>query len=365
MYNLLHELLVDLGERSYPIIIGEGLLGDYDLSGYVAGSQVMIVTNDVVGPLYVEQAKACFPGKIVDTVVLPDGEKHKDWQTLNLIFDALLEKQHTRKTTLVALGGGVVGDMAGFAAASYQRGVPFLQIPTTLLSQVDSSVGGKTGINHPLGKNMVGAFHQPEAVLIDTGTLQSLPPREISAGLAEVIKYGLIRDVAFLEWLEQAIDQLIACDSKALAEAIFRSCACKADVVAQDERESGLRATLNLGHTFGHAIETFVGYGNWLHGEAVGTGMIMAADLSAREGSINQADYARIVRIVSRASLPASPPADMKPADFMNLMAVDKKNVDGRLTLVLLRSIGDAVVTAEASPKNLAATLKAFCRQEN
>ncbi|MFT7338936.1 MAG: 3-dehydroquinate synthase, partial [Marinobacter maritimus] len=241
----------------------------------------------------------------------------------------------------------------------------FLQIPTTLLSQVDSSVGGKTGINHPLGKNMVGAFHQPEAVLIDTGTLQSLPPREISAGLAEVIKYGLIRDVAFLEWLEQAIDQLIACDSKALAEAIFRSCACKADVVAQDERESGLRATLNLGHTFGHAIETFVGYGNWLHGEAVGTGMIMAADLSAREGSINQADYARIVRIVSRASLPASPPADMKPADFMNLMAVDKKNVDGRLTLVLLRSIGDAVVTAEASPKNLAATLKAFCRQEN
>ena len=295
MYNLLHELPVDLGERSYPIMIGEGMLGDYDLSDYVGGSQVMIVTNDVVGPLYLEHGQASFPGKEVDTVVLPDGENHKNWQTLNLIFDALLEKQHTRKTTLVALGGGVVGDMTGFAAASYQRGVPFIQIPTTLLSQVDSSVGGKTGINHPLGKNMVGAFHQPEVVMIDTDTLQSLPPREVSAGLAEVIKYGLIRDTAFLGWLEEAIEPLVACDSKALAEAILRSCACKADVVAQDERENGLRATLNLGHTFGHAIETFAGYGNWLHGEAVGTGMIMAADLSAREDLISSADYDRIV----------------------------------------------------------------------
>jgi 3-dehydroquinate synthase len=363
MYNLLHELPVDLGDRSYPIMIGEGMLGEYDLSGYVGGSQVMIVTNDVVGPLYLEQARDCFPGKSVDTVVLPDGEKHKDWQTLNLIFDALLEKRHTRKTTLVALGGGVVGDMTGFAAASYQRGVPFIQIPTTLLSQVDSSVGGKTGINHPLGKNMIGAFHQPEAVLIDTDTLQSLPPREVSAGLAEVIKYGLIRDTAFLGWLEQAIDPLVARDNQALAEAIFRSCACKADVVAQDERENGLRATLNLGHTFGHAMETFAGYGNWLHGEAVGTGMIMAADLSAREGSISRDDYDRVVRIVSRASLPAWPPTNMTPADFMKLMAVDKKNVDGRLRLVLLRSVGDAVVTSDASPENLAATLKTFCRQ--
>ncbi|MDO6443918.1 3-dehydroquinate synthase [Marinobacter sp. 2_MG-2023] len=364
MYNLLHELNVSLGDRSYPIMIGEGMLGAYDLSGYVGGSQVMIVTNDVVGPLYLEQARACFPGKSVDTVVLPDGEKHKDWQTLNLIFDALLEKRHTRKTTLVALGGGVVGDMTGFAAACYQRGVPFIQIPTTLLSQVDSSVGGKTGINHPLGKNMVGAFHQPEAVLIDTDTLQTLPPREVSAGLAEIIKYGLIRDTDFLGWLELVIDKLVTLDRKALAEAIFRSCACKADVVAQDERENGLRATLNLGHTFGHAIETYAGYGNWLHGEAVGTGMIMAADLSAREGSISQADYDRILRLVNKACLPDLPPADMTAADFMNLMAVDKKNVDGRLRLVLLRSVGDAVVTSDASPENLAATLKSFCRHE-
>ncbi|MDO6825193.1 3-dehydroquinate synthase [Marinobacter sp. 1_MG-2023] len=364
MYNLLHELNVSLGDRSYPIMIGEGMLGAYDLSGYVGGSQVMIVTNDVVGPLYLEQARACFPGKSVDTVVLPDGEKHKDWQTLNLIFDALLEKRHTRKTTLVALGGGVVGDMTGFAAACYQRGVPFIQIPTTLLSQVDSSVGGKTGINHPLGKNMVGAFHQPEAVLIDTDTLQTLPPREVSAGLAEIIKYGLIRDKDFLGWLELVIDKLVTLDRKALAEAIFRSCACKADVVAQDERENGLRATLNLGHTFGHAIETYAGYGNWLHGEAVGTGMIMAADLSAREGSITQADYDRILRLVNRACLPDLPPADMTAADFMNLMAVDKKNVDGRLRLVLLRSVGDAVVTSDPSPENLAATLKSFCRHE-
>lgn len=363
MYNLLHELPVNLGERSYPILIGEGVLGKYDLSSYVGGSQVMIVTNDVVGPLYLEQARACFPGKSVDTVVLPDGEKHKDLQTLNLIFDALLQKRHTRKTTLVALGGGVVGDMTGFAAASYQRGVPFIQIPTTLLSQVDSSVGGKTGINHPLGKNMIGAFHQPEVVLIDTDSLQTLPPREVSAGLAEVIKYGLIRDAAFLGWLEQGIGQLVARNSKALAEAILRSCACKAEVVAQDERESGLRATLNLGHTFGHAIETFAGYGNWLHGEAVGTGMIMAAELSVREGSISTADYEQVVHIIRLAKLPVLPPAEMTSADFMNLMAVDKKNIDGRLRLVLLRSVGDAVVTSEASPENLAATLNVFCHQ--
>ncbi len=365
MYNLLHELPVDLGERSYPIMIGEGLLGECDLSGYVGGSQIMIVTNDVVGPLYLEKAKACFPGKAVDSVVLPDGEKHKDWQTLNLIFDALLEKRHTRKTTLVALGGGVVGDMTGFAAASYQRGVPFIQIPTTLLSQVDSSVGGKTGINHPLGKNMIGAFHQPEAVMIDTDTLQTLPPREVSAGLAEVIKYGLIRDTAFLGWLEETIEPLAACDSKALAEAIFRSCACKADVVAQDERESGLRATLNLGHTFGHAIETFAGYGNWLHGEAVGTGMIMAADLSAREGLISQADFDRVVRIVHRAGLPVQPPVEMTPEDFMGLMAVDKKNIDGKLRLVLLRALGDALVTSEATSQNLMATLKVFSQPQS
>ena len=299
--------------------------------------------------------------KRVDTVVLPDGEKFKDWQTLNSIFDGLLEHRHTRKTTLVALGGGVVGDMAGFAAACYQRGVPFIQIPTTLLSQVDSSVGGKTGINHPLGKNMVGAFHQPQAVLIDTASLQTLPAREVSAGLAEVIKYGLIRDQGFLGWLEEHMDALVSLDPEALAEAIFRSCACKAEIVALDEREGGLRAILNLGHTFGHAIETYAGYGNWLHGEAVGTGMLMAAELSALEGMISRDDCDRINRLILRAGLPDKPPVAMTADDFMGLMAVDKKNVDGLLRLVLLRSVGDAVVTAEASPENLALTFARFC----
>ncbi|OZB19918.1 MAG: 3-dehydroquinate synthase, partial [Marinobacter sp. 34-60-7] len=230
MPNIQHELKVELGDRSYPIVIGDRLLGEYDLTPWVAGEQVMLVTNDTVAPLYLEQARACFPGKSVDVVVLPDGEKYKDWQTLNLIFDALLERRHTRKTTLAALGGGVIGDMAGFAAACYQRGVPFIQIPTTLLSQVDSSVGGKTGINHPLGKNMVGAFHQPNLVLIDTGTLATLPAREVSAGLAEVIKYGLIRDLDLLDWLEQNVEALVKLDRPSLAEAIYRSCACKAEV---------------------------------------------------------------------------------------------------------------------------------------
>lgn len=355
------ELVVDLGDRSYPIIIGGGLLGHRDLSRYAAGSQVMIVTNETVAPLYLEKAKGCFPGKRIDTVVLPDGEKHKDWQTLNLIFDALLERRHTRKTTLVALGGGVVGDMTGFAAACYQRGVPFIQIPTTLLSQVDSSVGGKTGINHPLGKNMVGAFHQPEVVLIDTDSLASLPPREISAGLAEVIKYGLIADTGFLDWLNRQVEGLKALQTEPLVEAIYRSCACKAGIVAQDEREGGLRAILNLGHTFGHAIETFAGYGNWLHGEAVGTGMIMAADLSCRLGMISASDYQRVRDLVIGAGLPALPPETMTPGHFMDLMSVDKKNVDGNLRLVLLRSLGEAFVTADTAPELLRATLNEFC----
>ena len=361
MSNRYRELSVELGERSYPIFIGEGLLGTQDLSAFVSGAQVMIVTNETVAPLYLERAKASFPGKRVDTVVLPDGERFKDWQTLNSIFDGLLEHRHTRKTTLVALGGGVVGDMAGFAAACYQRGVPFIQIPTTLLSQVDSSVGGKTGINHPLGKNMIGAFHQPQAVLIDTASLQTLPAREVSAGLAEVIKYGLIRDQGFLGWLEERMDALVSLDPEALAEAIFRSCACKAEIVALDEREGGLRAILNLGHTFGHAIETYAGYGNWLHGEAVGTGMLMAAELSALEGMISRDDCDRINRLILRAGLPDKPPVAMTADDFMGLMAVDKKNVDGLLRLVLLRSVGDAVVTSEASPENLALTFARFC----
>ncbi|MDL0433379.1 3-dehydroquinate synthase [Marinobacter sp. TBZ242] len=361
MRDSLRELKVELGDRSYPIVIGQGLLGSYDLSPYVRGSKVMIVTNETVAPLYLESARACFPGKQVDAVVLPDGEKYKDWQTLNLIFDRLLENRHSRKTTLVALGGGVVGDMTGFAAASYQRGVPFIQIPTTLLSQVDSSVGGKTGINHPLGKNMIGAFHQPEVVLVDTDSLRTLPPREISAGLAEVIKYGLIRDKDFLAWLEREMTLLIDLDTPALVEAIYRSCACKAEVVAQDEREGGLRAILNLGHTFGHAIETFAGYGNWLHGEAVGTGMMMAADLSLRQGMITEEDRARAVGIIKRAHLPELAPAGMNPDDFLRLMAVDKKNVDGSLRLVLLRSLGDAIVTEAVDMQKLDATLRNFC----
>ncbi|MBW7473060.1 3-dehydroquinate synthase [Marinobacter sp. M216] len=362
MSRVLHELTVELGERSYPIIIGQGLLGSYDLSSFVSGSQVMIVTNETVAPLYLDRAVGCFPGKQIDTVVLPDGEKYKDWQTLNMIFDGLLESRHTRKTTLVALGGGVVGDMTGFAAACYQRGVHFIQMPTTLLSQVDSSVGGKTGINHPLGKNMVGAFHQPEAVLIDTDSLCTLPPREVSAGLAEVIKYGLIRDIRFLDWLEAEMDRLVALDASAIAEAIYRSCACKAEVVARDEREGGLRAILNLGHTFGHAIETYAGYGNWLHGEAVGTGMIMAADLSVREGMISREQCDRAAALIRRAGLPELPPAGMTPGDFMELMSVDKKNVDGELRLVLLDGIGHAVVTGDAAADNLDATLARFCR---
>jgi len=355
------ELNVDLGDRSYPIIIGQSLLGQVDLSSWVAGSQVMIVTNETVAPLYLESAKACFPGKQVDSVILPDGEQFKDWQTLNLIFDALLEQRHSRKTTLVALGGGVVGDMTGFAAASYQRGVAFIQLPTTLLSQVDSSVGGKTGINHPLGKNMIGAFHQPEVVLIDTETLKSLPSREVSAGLAEVIKYGLIREPDFLGWLESNMAELLDLDQEALAEAIYRSCECKADVVAQDEREGGLRAILNLGHTFGHAIENFAGYGKVLHGEAVGTGMMMAADLSSRQGWISGEEKQRALRLIVSARLPAEAPEGMTPDDFLRLMAVDKKNVDGQLRLVVLRALGDAVVTDETNPDLLGDTLQAYC----
>jgi 3-dehydroquinate synthase len=362
MREAIKELNVDLGDRSYPILIGQQLLGNLDLTPWVAGSQVMIVTNETVSPLYLESARACFPGKQVDTVVLPDGEQYKNWQTLNLIFDGLLENRHSRKTTLVALGGGVVGDMTGFAAAAYQRGVAFIQIPTTLLSQVDSSVGGKTGINHPLGKNMIGAFHQPEMVMIDTDSLKSLPAREVSAGLAEIIKYGLIRAPDFMSWLEANMPALLDLDEAALAEAIYRSCDCKAEVVALDEREGGLRAILNLGHTFGHAIETFAGYGTVLHGEAVGTGMMMAADLSARQGWISGDDRDRAIRLIAAARLPDRAPPDMTPDDFLSLMAVDKKNVDGRLRLVALKALGEAVITDEAEPELLHATLQAFCQ---
>jgi len=356
-----HELTVELGDRSYPIIISDGSLGQRDLNPWVTGDQVLIVTNETVGPLYLDAAKSCFPGKQIDTVVLPDGERYKNWEVLNRIFDVLLEKRHTRKTTLVALGGGVVGDMTGFAASAYQRGVAFIQIPTTLLAQVDSSVGGKTGINHPLGKNMIGAFHQPEVVLIDPQTLMTLPPNQFAAGMAEVIKYGLIRDEPFLAWLEEHIDALMALQSDLVAEAIRRSCECKAEVVAADERESGVRATLNLGHTFGHAIETHTGYSEWLHGEAVAAGMVMAADLSERLGWLPYNDSVRIRQLLLRARLPVSPPEGMTPVHFKALMAVDKKNVSGQLRLVLLESVGQAVVTQDFDPALLDACLDHFC----
>ena len=350
---------VDLGERSYPILIGEQLIDRGELlAPHIRGKQVAIVTNETVAPLYLERLKRSLAGYAVTTVVLPDGEAWKNWETLQLIFDGLLSARHDRKTTIIALGGGVIGDMAGFAAASYQRGVDFIQIPTTLLSQVDSSVGGKTGINHPLGKNMIGAFYQPQQVLIDTATLSTLPARELSAGLAEVIKYGLICDEPFLSWLEENIDKLRALDQVALTEAIRRSCAAKAAVVGADEREAGIRATLNLGHTFGHAIETHQGYGVWLHGEAVAAGTVMALEMSRQLGWISVDERDRGVRLLARAGLPVVPPTDMTPDDFMQHMAVDKKVLDGQLRLVLLKQLGEAVVTGDFPREALDATLR-------
>lgn len=353
-------LKVDLGERSYPIHIGEGLLDQPELLvPHIAGRQVAIISNETVAPLYLERLTRSLGQFSVISVVLPDGEAYKNWETLQLIFDALLTARHDRRTTVVALGGGVIGDMAGFAAACYQRGVDFIQVPTTLLSQVDSSVGGKTGINHPLGKNMVGAFYQPNAVLIDTASLRTLPPRELSAGLAEVIKYGLICDEPFLGWLEDNVDALRNLDGVALTEAIRRSCAAKAAVVGADERESGVRATLNLGHTFGHAIETQMGYGVWLHGEAVAAGTVMALEMSMRLGWISQQDRDRGIRLMQRAGLPVVPPQDMTPAQFMQHMSVDKKVLDGRLRLVLLSKLGEAVVTDDYPQEILQDTLAA------
>lgn len=352
-------LSVDLGARSYPIQIGQGLLSKQLLPAHIKGRQVMVVSNETVAPLYLQTLLQQLEGFQVDTVILPDGEQFKDLDHVNRIFDALLEKRHNRTTTLIALGGGVVGDMTGFAAASYQRGVDFIQVPTTLLSQVDSSVGGKTGVNHPLGKNMIGAFHQPQQVMADTDVLNSLPERELSAGLAEVIKYGLIYDEAFLSWLEANMAGLRARDPEALAYAIYRSCEIKAEIVAQDERESGIRALLNLGHTFGHAIETDQGYGQWLHGEAVGAGTLMAADLSARLGWLSQADLDRVKAVLQSAGLPVVAPETMTPERFKELMAVDKKVLDGQLRLVLLKSLGQGVVTAEFPVEKLDETLSA------
>lgn len=353
-------LTVALDERSYPIYIGEELLAQPDLlTRHIRGKQVLVVTNETVAPLYASRLLRALNGFTVDQVVLPDGEQFKTLDVLNTIFDALLTARHNRTTTLIALGGGVVGDMTGFAAACYQRGVDFIQVPTTLLSMVDSSVGGKTGVNHPLGKNMIGAFYQPRCVLADTSLLKTLPPRELSAGLAEIIKYGLISDYEFFVWLEEHMDALLASDPAALAYAVKRSCENKAEVVAQDEHEGGIRAILNLGHTFGHAIETAQGYGNWLHGEAVGAGIAMAADLSLRRGALTRTEFDRIIQLLQRAHLPTKAPADMSPAQFIELMGVDKKVLDGRLRLVLLASMGKALITSDIDPQMLQETFEA------
>ncbi|MGB5426293.1 MAG: 3-dehydroquinate synthase [Gammaproteobacteria bacterium] len=352
-------LTVELGSRSYPIHIGQQLLRDAGLlAPHIRSRQVMIVTNETIAPLYLDSIRQQLSHFDTAAVILPDGEQYKTLDTLNSIFTALLEQRFNRDCTLVALGGGVVGDITGFAAASYQRGVAFLQIPTTLLAQVDSSVGGKTGVNHPLGKNMIGAFHQPGCVIIDTDTLDTLDDRQLSAGLAEVIKYGLIRDAGFFDWLETNMTALRARDKQALAYAIERSCSIKAEIVAADERESGQRALLNLGHTFGHAIETCTGYGNWLHGEAVATGMLMAADLSARHGWVSTETVQRTKQLLQSAALPTAPPAEMNEVQFMNLMAIDKKVVEGELRLVLLKGIGDAVVTGDYKAELLGETLR-------
>lgn len=345
-----HQVFIDLGERSYPITIGTGLLGASETYlNLPAASTALIVSNDAVAPLYAQSLQRALQVhyKTVLQVILPDGEVHKDWPTLQLIFDALLANGCDRKTVLFALGGGVVGDMTGFAAACYMRGVPFVQVPTTLLAQVDSSVGGKTAINHPLGKNMVGAFYQPERVICDLDVLQTLPPRELSAGLAEIIKYGPIADIAFLDWIEANLGALLARDPSALAHAVRRSCEIKADVVGQDEREAGLRAILNFGHTFGHAIESGLGYGQWLHGEGVGCGMVMAARLSQRLGLVDPAFVDRLRALVQRAGLPVVGPklSDSDNAGrYLDLMRVDKKSEAGEIRFVVINGPGHASV---------------------
>lgn len=361
MQNVIQTLTVALAERSYPIHIGSGVLTSADLlTPHLKQKKAVVVSNTTVAPLYLDLLRSTLEKAEISVlpVILPDGEKYKNWETLNLIFDALLGAHCERSTTLIALGGGVIGDMGGFAAACYQRGMPFIQIPTTLLSQVDSSVGGKTAINHPLGKNMIGAFYQPKLVLADTDTLATLPDRELSAGLAEVIKYGLIRDLPFLDWLENNLERLLAREQDALIHAIHRSCTNKAEVVAADERETGERALLNLGHTFGHAIETGLGYGEWLHGEAVAAGTMMAAELSAAMGLIAEADVQRIERLLLRAKLPVAG-ASMPVERYLDLMRHDKKVDDGRLRLVLLESVGRAFISDAANDGQIAAAITA------
>ena len=353
---------VDLGERSYPIHIGSGQIFHANISQYVLGKKALIVTNETIAPLYLDTLMGQLPNKHVDQVILKDGEQFKTLDNLNLILTQLIEKQHDRKTTLIALGGGVVGDMTGFAAACYQRGVAFIQIPTTLLAQVDSSVGGKTAVNHALGKNMIGAFYQPQAVIIDTNSLKTLPDREFRAGMAEVIKYGLITDYDFFQWLELNIESLLRRDDKALAYAIEHSCLNKAKIVSADETEQGIRAILNLGHTFGHAIETFQQYTGLFHGEAVAVGMVMAAELSRLSGALSQQDVDRARALLTAFSLPIAPPETMQADDFMRLMVRDKKVLDGQLRLVLLERIGSAVISTDFRLQWLEEVLAKACQ---
>lgn len=336
-------ITVELGERSYPIVIGSGLVGgDFDLGAYLASDDCLVVSNETVAPLYLDKLKANLPGKSVESIHLPDGEAYKTVDTLSLVLDKLVGIGAGRDTTVIALGGGVVGDIAGFAAACYMRGVGFIQVPTTLLAQVDSSVGGKTGVNHPQGKNLIGAFYQPEIVLIDTATLETLEDRELSAGLAEVIKYGAVADREFFAWLEVNIAALLERNRDGLAYAIQRSCEIKAEVVAEDEREAGRRAILNYGHTFGHAIEHCQGYGEWLHGEAVAAGMVMAATLS----DIDETDVERLRKLIGKAHLPVAPPA-IGADGMLDAMGRDKKVLQKTLRFVLLRELGDAFVTSD------------------
>ena len=359
---------VELGDRTYPIYIGSGLLAGGDLlRKHVPGNTALVVTNETVAPLYLDRVVAALSegGEIrVETVVLPDGEEHKNVDMLMKVFDKALDARLDRQTTFVALGGGVIGDMTGFAAASYQRGVHFVQIPTTVMAMVDSSVGGKTGVNHPAGKNMIGAFYQPRCVLVDTDTLSTLPDREYKSGMAEVVKYGLIRDADFFEWQERNVDALMARDGDVVVKAIERSCVNKAEVVALDEKEGGVRATLNLGHTFGHAIETGIGYGEWLHGEAVSVGMVMAADMSERLGWIDESVARRTLDLLKKFDLPTDVPEGMTVETFEKLMAVDKKAANGKLRLILLKGdLGGCVFTADFDARVLAETLDAYARK--
>ncbi|MFK8067379.1 MAG: 3-dehydroquinate synthase [Gammaproteobacteria bacterium] len=351
-------LRVELGDRSYPIFIGQNLLDRPELyNQHIRGKQVLIVTNTTVAPLYLETLEKALQSYSVESVILPDGEEYKTLQTLDLIMTALLENRLDRSVTLIALGGGVIGDMTGFAAACYQRGVDFIQVPTTLLSQVDSSVGGKTAVNHPLGKNMIGAFYQPRCVIADIDTLNTLDDQQLSAGLAEVIKYGILGNRSFFEWQEKHMSELVSRNPEKLIYAVERSCQDKADIVAKDERESGVRALLNLGHTFGHAIEAGMGYGKWLHGEAVAAGMSMAMDLSQRSGWVSKQDTQRVINLLEAANLPTQAPEELSAEQMLELMAVDKKASQGMIRLILAKAIGETIVTAEYDQKLLLETL--------